>query len=187
MRFLDENGGGPGARLRSGTRRRAARLSVSLWRHERCPNLRVSSGPAALRLRLGAARPIELVIEANDDRVEIGVYADRGNRNEIVVFGAEVVEVILDLGGDIFDQPKLDAGADGKPASVNVGDLCSSSDSGWGEKIISVGNAHPGAARLGVEQPVVRGIAEAPSRGCKPLRVRREPFLRGGCCFGRTC
>jgi len=50
-------------------------------------------------LWLGAARPIELVIEANDDRVEIGVYADRGNRVEIVVLAAEIVEVILDLGG----------------------------------------------------------------------------------------
>jgi hypothetical protein len=50
-------------------------------------------------LWLGAARPIELVIEANDDRVEIGVYADRGNRVEIVVLAAEIVEVILDLSG----------------------------------------------------------------------------------------
>ena len=59
-------------------------------------------GPAGSRvglccLRLGAARPIEPVIEADDDRVEIGAYADRGNGVEIVVLAAEVVKVIFDL------------------------------------------------------------------------------------------
>jgi hypothetical protein len=50
-----------------------------------------------LQLWLGATRPIELVIEANDDRVEIGAYADRSNRVEVVVLAAEIVEVIFDL------------------------------------------------------------------------------------------
>ena len=51
----------------------------------------------ALLLKAWAARPIEPVIEADDDRVEIGAYADRGNGVEIVVLAAEVVKVILDL------------------------------------------------------------------------------------------
>jgi len=54
------------------------------------------------RLGLGAARPIKPLIEADDDRVEIGADADRGNGVEIVVLAAEVVEVILDLAGEIF-------------------------------------------------------------------------------------
>jgi hypothetical protein len=46
-------------------------------------------------LGLGAARPIEPVIEANGDRVEIGANADRRNGVEIVVPAAEVIEIAL--------------------------------------------------------------------------------------------
>jgi len=53
-------------------------------------------------LGLGAARPIEPVIEANDDRVEIGANADRRNGVEIVILAPEVIEIILDLAGEIF-------------------------------------------------------------------------------------
>jgi hypothetical protein len=53
-------------------------------------------------LGLGAARPTEPVIEANDDRVEIGANADRRNGVEIVILAPEVIEIILDLAGEIF-------------------------------------------------------------------------------------
>ena len=53
-------------------------------------------------LGLGAARPIEPVIEANGDRVEIGANADRRNSVEIVVPAAEVIEIVFDLAGEIF-------------------------------------------------------------------------------------
>jgi hypothetical protein len=46
--------------------------------------------------------------------VEIGVYADRGNEVEIVLLAAEIVEIILNLGGEIFYQPEFDPGADGE-------------------------------------------------------------------------
>ena len=138
-------------------------------------------------LGLRATRPIELVIEANDDRVEIGAYADRGNRVEIVVLGAEIVEVIFDLAREVFDQTEFDAGADGETGASVGKDLRRGGErSSRGEKIFCVAHVHPGAARLGVEQPVIGGIAEPPGQSGKPLGLRREAFLRDGCCSNRT-
>ena len=56
-------------------------------------------------LRLGAAGPIELVIEPNGQSVEIGLHAYGRNRIEIVVLAPEIVEVIFDLAGEVFYQP----------------------------------------------------------------------------------
>jgi ATP dependent DNA ligase domain len=134
-----------------------------------------------LQLWLGAAGPIELVIEANDDRVEIGAYADRRNCVEVVVFAAEIVEVVLNLGGEVFDQTEFDAGADGETGTVVGEDLsCSSNRRASGKKILGIPDIHPGAARLAVEQPVIGGIAEPPGQSGKPLGLRREAFLRDG-------
>ena len=92
------------------------------------------------RLRLGAARPIETIIEADDDRVEIGAYADRRNAAEIVVLAAEVIEIILDLAGEIFHQPEFDSRADSEPGPVVGEDLSGCCNAGRVEKILRVTN-----------------------------------------------
>ena len=138
-------------------------------------------------LRLGTARPIEPVIQSNDDRVEIGVYADRGNEVEIVVLGAEIVEIILNLGGEIFYQPEFDPGADGESGAVVGEDLsCGSNRRASGKKILGISGTHPGAAGLGVEQPIVRGVADPSGQSGKPLGLRREAFLPDGRCSDHT-
>src|SRR5215472_673346 len=106
----------------------------------------------------------------------------------IVVLAAEVVEIIFDLGGDIFHEPQFDPGANSETAASVGEDLrCSSNTTASsGKKIFCVAHVHPGAASLGIEQPVIGGIAEAPSRGCEPLGLRRKAFLRDGCCSDRT-
>ena len=76
------------------------------------------ASPRPCPLGLGTARPIELVIETDRQSVEIGVYTDRGNRVEIVALAAEVVEIILDLAGEIFYEPEFDSGADGETGPV---------------------------------------------------------------------
>src|SRR5262249_39555977 len=123
----------------------------------------------------------------------IRVYADRGNGAEIVVLGAEVVEVILDLAGEIFYEPELDSRADGETGAV-VGDDCGgggcarsrASCRACGEEVFCVPNVQPGAASLGIEQPIVRGITEPSSQSGKPLGLRREAFLRDGFCSELT-
>jgi hypothetical protein len=91
-------------------------------------------------LGLGAARPIEPVIEANDDRVEIGAHADRRKGVEIVVLAAEVIEIILDLAGEIFHQPEFDSRADSEPGPVVGEDLSGCCNAGRVEKILRVTN-----------------------------------------------
>src|SRR5215467_745773 len=104
-------------------------------------------------LRLGAARPVEPVIEANNDRVQIGAYAGRRNEIEIVVLAAKVVEIIFDLAGEIFHEPKFDAGADSESGAVVGEDLsCGSNTPASGKKILGIGNAHPSPAALGIKQ-----------------------------------
>ena len=61
-------------------------------------------------LWLGAARPVELVIDADCQGVEVRADGDRRDP-EIVVSAAEIVEVVLDLAGDVLNQPEFNAGA----------------------------------------------------------------------------
>src|SRR6516164_5562996 len=143
---------------------------------------------APLPLWLGPTRPIEFVIEANDDRMKIGADADRSNRVEIVVLAAEVVEIILDLAGEIFDEPELDPDADRKAGAVVGEDLRCDGHSGTyrreadgAEEIVCVAHVHPGAAHLGVEQPIVRSITKPSGQSGKPLGLGGEAFLRDGC------
>src|SRR5262249_18127107 len=140
-------------------------------------------------LWLGAARPIELVIDAGCQHVQIGTYGHRRNRREIIIFAAEIVEVILDLAGDIFYQAKLDANPDCKASPIITDDLRGEGSSGWnllrggdlcGEKIFSVLDVHPGTASLSVKEPVVRGVADPTSQGGKPQRMRGEALLSDG-------
>jgi hypothetical protein len=53
------------------------------------------SSPAR-RLWFGAARPIELIIEAHRERVQVGTDGNWGEV-EIVVFATKTVEIVLDL------------------------------------------------------------------------------------------
>ena len=64
------------------------------------------------RLGLGAARPIEPVIETDNKRVEVGLHAHGRDRVEIVVPATEIVEVIFDFRREIFNQTELDTDAD---------------------------------------------------------------------------
>src|SRR5262249_19133666 len=69
-------------------------------------------------LWLGAARPIDLVIDADGQGVEIGAHTDGRDRIEIIVLAAEIVEIVLDLARDVLNEPKLDAGANRKAGAV---------------------------------------------------------------------
>ena len=73
--------------------------------------------------------------------MKIGVYADRGNEVEIVVLAAEIVEIILNLGGEIFYQPEFDPGADGESGALIGEDLsCPSNTQPAGDRQISTSN-----------------------------------------------
>ena len=71
-----------------------------------------------------------------------------------------------------------------KPGPIVAEDLrqsgCSAPN---GEKILSVGHVHQGAAAFGVKQPVVRGITNTPGQGGEPMRFGREAVAgdQGSC------
>src|SRR5262249_9622100 len=123
-----------------------------------------SYGHHHFRLWLWAPRPIELIIDAGCQHVQIGAYGHRRNRREIIIFATEIVEVILDLAGDIFYEAKLNSDADGKTGTSIGKDLRRRGDARRrvrrrsGQKIFCVPSFHPGAATLGVEQPIVSGV-----------------------------
>jgi hypothetical protein len=71
--------------------------------------------------------------------VEIGVHADRGNEAEIVVFATEIVEIILDLAGEIFHEAEFDPGADSESGAVIGEDLSRSSNTpANGKKVLGI-------------------------------------------------
>ena len=70
--------------------------------------------------------------------MHIGLDGDRRDRSEIIVFAAEIVEVVFDLGRDIFDQAELDPGAD-REAGPIIGEILGcGSDTAAGENILGV-------------------------------------------------
>src|SRR5262249_32690726 len=82
---------------------------------------------------------------------------------------------------EIFYQPEFDPGADGESGAVVGDDLIrNASDAARGKDVLSVSDVHPGAASLGVEQPIVRSITHPSGHSGKPLSLRREPLLRKG-------
>ena len=95
------------------------------------PNTRIRTGALArpklaassFRLGLRAARPIELIIEAYGQGVEIGLHAYGRDRVEIVVLCAEIIEVVFDLTCKILDQTEFDADAYSKASAIISQDL----------------------------------------------------------------
>src|SRR3974377_472719 len=121
---------------------------------------------AADRNRDGT-RPIETVVETQNQRIHVGADAD-WSQHEVIVLAAEIVEVEFDLAREILGQAVLEPTAGGKARAISADGLGTGHKAGGGQIILGVTDMYPGAAGFAVKQPVVGGVAEARRCNGKP-------------------
>src|SRR6516165_9195125 len=100
---------------------------------------------AADRNRDGT-RPIETVVETQNQRIHVGADAD-WSQHEVIVLAAEIVEVEFDLAREILGQAVLEPEAGGKARAIGADGL----GTGGGQIILGVTDMHPGAAGFAVK------------------------------------